>query len=181
MSGWHPAYRDGVLALDYRFAARHLLHHFLDAMTAHLDTVLKLPAHADAATQEAGARVRAALVKLHDEPVPEQAPEVPDLYFGLQARIEEEVGDAVSLIRVGLSRNDLDMTVYKMNGRTYLLAVGSLLQSVRRELLRQAEEHLETIVIAETHHQPAQPTTVAHYLAAVEEQVTRDSQRLEQA
>lgn len=181
MSTWHPAYREGVLANDYRFAAENLLHHFVDAMTAHLDTVLRMPAYADADTQAQGAELRRALVALHDAPAPEQAPDVPDLYFALQRRLEERLGDAVGLIRVGLSRNDLDMTVYKMNGRAYHLEVGRRLLRLRELLLERAERHLETVLIAETHHQPGQPTTVAHYLGAVEDQLARDSERLLQA
>ena len=181
MSTWHPAYREGVLANDYRFAAENLLHHFVDAMTAHLDTVLRMPAYADADTQAQGAELRRALVALHDAPAPEQAPDVPDLYFALQRTLEAQHGDAVGLIRVGLSRNDLDMTVYKMNGRAYHLEVGRRLLRLRELLLERAERHLETVLIAETHHQPGQPTTVAHYLGAVEDQLARDSERLLQA
>src|SRR5690606_32841350 len=149
VSTWHPAYREGVLANDYRFAAENLLHHFVDAMTAHLDTVLRMPAYADADTQAQGAELRRALVALHDAPAPEQAPDVPDLYFALQRRLEERLGDAVGLIRVGLSRNDLDMTVYKMNGRAYHLEVGRRLLRLRELLLDRAERHLETVLIAE--------------------------------
>lgn len=178
MSTWHPAYREGVLANDYRFAAEHLLHHFVDAMTAHLDTVLRMPAYAAPDVQARGAELRRALVGLHDLAVPVQADDVPDLYFALQRELEERLGDAVGLIRVGLSRNDLDMTVYKMNGRTYHLAVGEQLLALRGLLLDKAEAHVNTILIAETHHQPAQPTTAAHYLGAVEDQAARDSERL---
>lgn len=181
MSTWHPAYREGVLAADYRFAAEHLLHHFVDAMTAHLDTVLRMPAYSAPEVQVQGAELRRALVALHEEPVPEQAADVPDLYFALQRKLEAAHGDAVGLIRVGLSRNDLDMTVYKMSGRAYLLATGKRLLRLRELLLEKAETHLETVVIAETHHQPGQPTTAAHYLGAVEDQLTRDSDRLQAA
>ena len=156
MSTWHPAYREGVLAADYRFAAEHLLHHFVDAMTAHLDTVLRMPAYGAAEVQAQGAALRSSLVALHDLAVPAQAPDVPDLYFALQRTLEAQHGDAVGLIRVGLSRNDLDMTVYKMNARTYHLAVGERLLTLRRLLLDKAEAHVETVLIAETHHQPAQ-------------------------
>ncbi len=181
MSVWHPAYREGVLAADFRFAAEHLLHHFIDAMTAHLDTVLRMPAYAGADVQERGAALRRALVALHDEPAPQQDADVPDLYFALQRRLEERFGDDVGLIRVGLSRNDLDMTVYRMHGRHHHLEVGRRLLTLRALLLTRARQHLNTILIAETHHQPGQPTTVAHYLGAVEEQFSRDSQRLVQA
>ncbi len=182
MSTWHPAYRNGVLAADFRYAAEHLYHHFIDAMTAHLDTVLRMPSYAgDAATQAKGSALRADLVALHDQCAPAQADDVPDLYFALQRKLEDKHGDAVGLIRVGLSRNDLDMTVYKMNGREYHLEVGDKLLELREQLLGMAESHVNTILIAETHHQPGQPSTVAHYLAAVEEQLARDSERLKQA
>jgi len=178
---WHPAYRKQVLEPDFRHAANHLSHHFIDAMTAHLDTVLRLPAYQGVGDQNAGAAVRAALVALHDAPRPEQGEDVPDYYFALQRLLEERLGDAVGLIRVGLSRNDLDMTVYKMAGRASLLDTGERLLELRRLLIEKAAAHLETVLIAQTHHQPGQPTTVAHYLGAVEDQLARDSQRLEQA
>jgi len=178
---WHPAYRGQVLALDYRFASEFLRHHFIDAMTAHLDAVLALPAHAAPEVRSRGAELRAGLVALHDEPVPVQDDDVPDLYFALQRVLEARHGDAVGLIRLGLSRNDLDMTVYKMHGRELLLEVGLKLAEVRRLLLERAAAHLDTVLIAQTHHRPGQPTTVAHYLSAVEDMLQRDSERVLQA
>src|SRR5690554_3784086 len=118
-------------------------------MTAHLDTVLRMPAYSAPEVQVQGAELRRALVALHEEPVPEQAADVPDLYFALQRKLEAAHGDAVGLIRVGLSRNDLDMTVYKMSGRAYLLATGKRLLRLRELLLEKAETHLETVVRSE--------------------------------
>src|SRR5690606_19103345 len=97
---WHPAYRGQVLALDYRFASEFLRHHFIDAMTAHLDAVLALPAHADPDVRRRGAALRVGLVALHEEPVPVQDDDVPDLYFALQRAVEG--GHAVVLHRHGL-------------------------------------------------------------------------------
>ncbi|HZJ10492.1 MAG TPA: lyase family protein, partial [Trueperaceae bacterium] len=170
-----------MLAPDYHFAVRRLRHHFIDAMTAHLDAVLDMPAFADPADQTRGAALRAATVGLHEVDAPDQDEDVPDLYFALQRELERDHGETVGLIRVGLSRNDLDMTVYKMHGRELLLTQARSLLGLRRSLLNRAEMHLETVIIANTHHQPGQPTTVAHYLAAVEAQVARDHERLVQA
>lgn len=172
------AYREQVLAPDYRFAAENLKHDFIDAMTAHLDAVLRLPDMAAADVQADGARLRAELVALHDEPAPVQGESVPDLYFALQSRLTERCGAATSLVRVGLSRNDLDMTAYKMHGRRLVLRLSEAVLRLRRQLLEAAQAHLDTVLIAYTHHQPGQPTTVAHYLGAVEDQLARDSQRL---
>ena len=51
----------------------------------------------------------------------------------------------------------------------------------RDGLLDIAEQHRETVLAVHTHTQPAQPTTVAHYLLAVIEQLERDAVRLRAA
>ena len=50
--------------------------------------------------------------------------------------------------------------------------------ALRGVLLDLADGHRDTVFPAHTHTQPAQPTTVAHYLQAVVEQLERDSARL---
>lgn len=179
--GWHRSYRERVLEPDYDFASRHLRHHFLDALSAHAAVVARLPHNSD---PEAIARVRAlqrAILELHELAQPPQHRDVPDLYFAIQAELAERVGDAVELLRVGLSRNDLDMTVYKLRARELLLETSGALLDLRRAVNGQAGAHLGTVLIAQTHHQPGQPTTVAHYLGAVGDMLARDSERLTQA
>ena len=50
---------------------------------------------------------------------------------------------------------------------------------LRRSLLDLADRHRETVFAVHTHTQRAQPTTVAHYLLAVIEQLERDAARLQ--
>ena len=176
---WHPSYRGRVLEPDYLFAARHLLPHFLCALTAHLQAVARLPVAAGPEAQREIQALHRALEGLQTAPLPAQGPDVPDAYFAIQRELEEDLGaHAVSWVRIGLSRNDLDMTVYRMRARELLLETGEQLLTLRRALVEKAEAHLETVLIAQTHHQPGQPTTVAHYLAAVEALLSRDSERL---
>jgi len=52
---------------------------------------------------------------------------------------------------------------------------------LREALLNLAANHLNTVFPAHTHTQPAQPTTIAHYLLAVIEQLERDATRLQAA
>ena len=174
---WHPAYAGRVLAPDHAFAAERLYGAFLDALTAHVRTVARLPAatgHGAALTA-----LEAALCHQRDLPPPPPAPDVPDLYFALQRRLEADVGtDALAWLRVGLSRNDLDMTVYLLAARDGLLRVACRAHALGEALLDLAESHLDTVIVAATHHQPAQPTTLAHYLAAVAAMVGRDQDRL---
>ena len=176
---WHPSYRGRVLEPDYLFASRHLLPHFLHALCAHLQAVARLPVAAGEDAQREIATLRAVLGETETTPLPTQSPDVPDAYFAIQRELEGRLGPhAVSWLRIGLSRNDLDMTVYRMRARELLLATGDQLLTLRRALLARAEAHLDTVLIAQTHHQPGQPTTVAHYLAAVEAMLARDVERL---
>ncbi|HEX7003788.1 MAG TPA: argininosuccinate lyase [Trueperaceae bacterium] len=179
---WHQAYRDNVLMPDYRFATQHLAHYFLDAMTAHARTVARLDVSLVTDHREELERLEAALLELREFPLPPYAPEVPDLYFAFNRALEERLGEApVSFLRMGLSRNDLDMTVYKMRTRELLLTIMEHVLALRRAVLRQAESNLETVFVAQTHHQPGQPSTIGHYLGAVGEALGREAQRLRQA
>ena len=53
--------------------------------------------------------------------------------------------------------------------------------SLADALLSRAIAERDTLIVAYTHGQPAQPTTYGHYLAAVLELLLRDLQRLQQA
>src|SRR5204863_2311296 len=52
---------------------------------------------------------------------------------------------------------------------------------LRDGLIGLARRHRETLFAAHTHTQPAQPTTIAHYLLGVIEQLERDGLRLKAA
>ena len=176
---FHASYRQHVLMPDFRFARQHLATHFLDAMTAHVRTVKKLEDAKVKANQTNIQALLDALQTLRQEDLPEYDSEVPDLYFAFNQRLEAKLGkDLVSFLRMGLSRNDLDMTVYKMRTRELTLAIIRYVCALRDALLKQAEAHTETILIAQTHHQPGQPTTVAHYLAAIDNVVARHLEKL---
>ena len=176
---FHEVYRDNVLMPDYRFAVQHLAGHFLDAMTAHVRTVKRLNDPAVRTRQEDIARLETALNTLRNEALPDYQADVPDLYFAFNRRLEARLGqETVSFLRLGLSRNDLDMTVYKMRARDLLLTLIQHVCRLRAALLEQAKTHLDTVLIAQTHHQPGQPTTVAHYLSAIDNAMARDVARL---
>ena len=176
---FHQVYRDTVLHPDFRFARLHLWQHFLDAMTAHVLTVRELEDPRVASHLGDVDELLAAIKGLRDQPLPDYDPDVPDLYFAFNARLEAALGrEPVSFLRMGLSRNDLDMAVYKMRSRELLLEILQHLCRLRGALQVQAQAHLETLLIAQTHHQPGQPTTVAHYLGAIDNALARDSERL---
>lgn len=152
---WHPAYTDRVLGPDYAFASKYLFRHLIDALIAHVDTVRQLPLCRTRSSD--CARLRAALIELLSKPVPPYQAAIPDLYFAIHSWLEAALGEAVvGILRIGLSRNDLDMTVYKMRAREVLLTLADSVCSLREGLLKLAEQHTETVLVAYTHHHPGQ-------------------------
>jgi argininosuccinate lyase len=105
-----------------------------------------------------------------------------DLFFYLERLIVQKCGeDAAGRLHTARSRNDIDMTMYRMRQREFVLGLLGATLDLRRSLLDVADRHRETIFAVHTHTQRAQPTTVAHYLLAVVEQLERDAERLKAA
>ncbi|HSL22303.1 MAG TPA: argininosuccinate lyase [Vicinamibacterales bacterium] len=105
-----------------------------------------------------------------------------DLFFYVEREIAARAGeDAAGRLHTARSRNDIDMTMYRMRQREFVLGLLRASLALREALLGVAAEQRETVFAAHTHTQPAQPTTVAHYLLAIVEQLERDARRLEAA
>jgi len=105
-----------------------------------------------------------------------------DLFYYVERMLVAACGDAVAgRLHTARSRNDIDMTLYRMRQRQYVLSVLQASLQLRRSLVDVAWRHRETILALHTHTQPAQPSTVAHYLLAMIEQLERDATRLKAA
>ena len=105
-----------------------------------------------------------------------------DLFFYIDRLVVRACGeDSAGRLHTARSRNDIDMTMYRMQQREMVLTIAGAVSSLRRVLLDLAARHRETIFAAHTHTQPAQPSTIAHYLLAVVEQLERDTVRLRAA
>lgn len=102
-----------------------------------------------------------------------------DLYFYVERLIVAHCGEErAGRLHIARSRNDIDMTMYRMRQRDFLLTLLDADLNLRHTLLHLASQHRETVFAAHTHTQRAQPTTIAHYLLAVAEQLERDAARL---
>ena len=105
-----------------------------------------------------------------------------DLFFHVDSLIVKACGDETAgRLHTARSRNDIDMTMYRMRQREFVLELVAADVELRDGLIELAGRHKETLFAAHTHTQPAQPTTVAHYLLAVIEQLARDATRLRAA
>lgn len=102
-----------------------------------------------------------------------------DLFYLLQQEIGKGTcEDTAGKLHTARSRNDIDVTIYRLRLREDCLRLISSAIDLRDVFLALAAEHRETLMPAYTHTQPAQPTTLAHYLLAMAENLTRDIRRL---
>ena len=105
-----------------------------------------------------------------------------DLFCYVNRLIVAACGDDVAgRLHTARSRNDIDMVLYRMRQRELVLALLDATLQLRDALIGVAARNRDTIFPAHTHTQPAQPSTIAHYLLAVIEQLERDASRLRSA
>jgi argininosuccinate lyase len=105
-----------------------------------------------------------------------------DLFSYVERVLIEACGDDVAgRLHTARSRNDIDMTMYRLRQREFILALAEAAVELRAVLVDLAARHRDTLFAAHTHTQPAQPTTLAHYLLGVIEQLERDVVRLRAA
>jgi argininosuccinate lyase len=105
-----------------------------------------------------------------------------DLFFFVEDIVAGACGvDTAGKMHTARSRNDIDLTLYRMRFRSEVLTIAAEVLQARKVLLELAGEHVDTVMPAYTHTQPAQPTTLAHYLLASIEWLGRDFERLSAA
>jgi argininosuccinate lyase len=176
MADRSQVYVESILAPCFEVAKRRFYQRIMDVNLAHtlmLDRRSIIP-------HEAAKAIAGALLR-HMETVPDQTydPKYEDLFFLIEAQVEDEIGaETAGHMHVAFSRNDLDAAIFRMALRSDLLCLTDRLQAVREALAALAAAHTETVMPAHTHNQQAQPTTLAHYLMAVEGNLRRDTERL---
>jgi argininosuccinate lyase len=104
-----------------------------------------------------------------------------DLFFFVESLLRSSCGELAGKMHIARSRNDIDITLFRMTLRRELLSLAQAVAATRAALLAMAADHLETVMPAHTHTQPAQPTTLAHYLLAAAEFLGRDAARIQGA
>ncbi len=105
-----------------------------------------------------------------------------DLFYLLQREIAERCDpDVAGKLHTARSRNDIDVTIYRLYLRRSCLTLIRSAMDLRAVFLDLASKNHETIIPAYTHTQPAQPSTMAHFILAMAENVGRDIKRLQRS
>ncbi|WP_067727645.1 argininosuccinate lyase [Oceanobacillus damuensis] len=121
-------------------------------------------------------------VKLLDQSEIRYSSQYEDLFFLVESRIGEHIGDELAgKMHIAKSRNDMGEAMYRIVIREYINQAIEDAEQLSKVILLQAEQHVESIMPAHTHTQPAQPTTFGHYLVAIFDNLNRDIDRLKQA
>jgi len=131
---------------------------------------------------EDGAAIAAALERIEanlDPDAMHYSGEFEDLFFFIEAELNKLIGtDLAGRLHTGRSRNDMDHTIFRMKLRAQIDRLAGKGRALAQSLLTKARAERDTIIVAYTHGQPAQPTTFGHYLSAALEVLLRDLERL---
>jgi len=110
------------------------------------------------------------------------SPQIEDLFFAVEGRLIELAGaEAGGNLQIARSRNDLAATLGRMMLRERLLLLQEDVLTLRSTIATLSQQHSRSIMPGITHTQPAQPTTLAHYLLGVLGVLERDTRRLRDA
>ena len=105
-------------------------------------------------------------------------PDGEDVHEAIETAVIEAVGPEGGRMHTGRSRNDEVAACIRFQLRAELLETVDSVLTFRETLLSVAEKNVETVMPGYTHLQPAQPTTVAHYLLSYAGAAARDTERL---
>jgi argininosuccinate lyase len=175
-----PVYTETVLNPNFEDAKRYFLDSLLEIHYAHT----RMLAQQGILTSDEEHQLVAALDALDRGRIQSARYDgaCEDLFYFIEARMEEACGgEAAGKMHTARSRNDIAITLYRMTARRELLKAAEAVAGLSRVLLEMASAHLETVMPAHTHTQPAQPTTLGHYLLAVCEFLGRDAERIQAA
>jgi argininosuccinate lyase len=174
----HPSYLQTVLKPNFEHSVRHFSQPLIEINLAHAIMLARcgiIPkSHAERileALQQIASSKK--LLAYQYKGVEE------DLFFHVERQLEALCGSEVAgHLSVARSRNDIDITLYRMVLRKELLQSSRQVSALQRLLLELADRHIDTLFPVVTHTQLAQPTTLGHYLMAAVEFLQRDLGRL---
>ncbi|KIL45791.1 argininosuccinate lyase [Jeotgalibacillus soli] len=168
-------YINTVLRPTYNVTRDHFFKYIMEINLAH---VLMLKKQKILKVEEADTILHAAYKILKQGYDKQYNSHFEDLFFMLEDELASEIGEQlVGNMHIAFSRNDMDTTMFRMYWREKVAKWIDNINKLRSVLLNLANEHKNSVMPAHTHNQQAQPTTLAHYLLAVENNLQRDVQR----
>ena len=172
-----PTYKKTVLAPLFDGVKTHYAQHMAALNKAHLVML----GETEILTPDQVGKIASALDQIEKETIIadlQYTGEHEDYFFVVEAALRERLGDLGGMLHTARSRNDMDHTLFKLALRSRTEQMLEQMEGLISALLTKAEAEAETLIVAYTHGQPAQPSTFGHYLAAMIEVLIRDMTRL---
>jgi argininosuccinate lyase len=171
-------YKETVLRPLFEGAKEHHVEGFRRIDRAHL-VMLHETGILDLKDAQGLARALEAVDREIDLPSLVYTGEVEDFFFLIEAELRRRLGPEIAgRLHTGRSRNDIDHTLFKLALKQRIDDLAARVRRLLETLITTAAREGETLIVAYTHGQPAQPDTFGHYLAAVAEFVLRDLERI---
>ncbi|HEX8564929.1 MAG TPA: argininosuccinate lyase [Pyrinomonadaceae bacterium] len=173
-------YKENVLADCFKDAKRYFLQAYYEVDLAHAIMLAEQGIITETELRE----LLAALHKLDFDSIrrAEYDGSFEDLFYYLQREITRNCdADTAGKLHTARSRNDIDVTIYRLYLRQQILRLLRETMNLRQNFLNLVAQHHESLIPAYTHTQPAQPSTLAHFLLAMAENLGRDIRRLQRA
>ena len=174
-------YKDNILADCFEDAKRYYLNHYLDVDRAHAVML----AEQNIISRSERSSILAAIENLDLESIGNAKYDgsIEDLFFYLQREITTRCGDSdvAGKLHTARSRNDIDVTIYRLYLRDQTLDLLDSCMTLTEVFLELSSQHHESLIPAYTHTQPAQPSTLAHFLLSMAENLGRDFRRVRSA
>ncbi|MEK8131415.1 argininosuccinate lyase [Paenibacillus filicis] len=172
-------YTEVVLEPAYNEAKNHLLGPMMAINKAHLIMLLEQ----ELITGPEARQIAKAIAGLDLDALRQSAytGQFEDLFFQVEHQLLQKAGDIAGNLHLARSRNDMGIAIYRMTLREKLLVTIKSALLLKETLLQFASEHVDTLMIGYTHTQQAQPTTLAHYIMAVVDSLSRDIRRMTEA
>jgi len=108
----------------------------------------------------------------------ELSTDLEDIHMNVEYRLRDKAGELAGKLHTGRSRNDqiaLDTRLFFREAQDEAI---SLLKSICKKLILQAEKHIDAVMPGFTHTRKAQPVLFSHHLLAYVEMFLRDMDRL---
>ncbi len=100
-----------------------------------------------------------------------------DIHMNIENRLFELIGEDAGFIHTARSRNDQVITDFKIWLKKATKEIVSILNLTIRNILKNADKNVKTIMPGFTHLKNAQPVSFAHYLLAYVEMFIRDKKK----
>ncbi len=171
-------YKRTVLAPLFEGAKRHFVDPVRDINQAHLVML----ADTGIVDEQSAREIAVALADIDatvDPATLEYTGEVEDYFFLVESELGKRLGtDKAGMLHTARSRNDMDHTLFKQVLKTKAETLLDQVLLLTDTVLAKAHTERDTLIVAYTHGQPAQPSTYGHYLCAAAEVLQRDTDRL---